>query len=110
MRRWPGETSGRTPAWLAEGVAMYVSGDRRAAPPGADLGKLSDPDAIARLAGDAQADAYGASSAAAFAIVERFGARRLLRLYDAFNDEKLRGQAGRRLVNRGAAARARDHR
>ena len=101
-----GETSGRTPAWLAEGVAMYVSGDRRAAPPGADLGKLSDPDAIARLAGDAQADAYGASSAAAFAIVERFGARRLLRLYDAFNDEKLRGPAGPPAGQPGAAARA----
>jgi hypothetical protein len=95
-----GFTSGRTPAWLAEGVAMYASGDRRPAPPDPDLGKLSAPGAIARLSGDAQADAYGASSAAAFAIVDRFGSRRLLRLYDAFNDETLRGSPGRRLADR----------
>jgi hypothetical protein len=95
-----GFTSGRTPAWLAEGVAMYASGDRRSAPPDPDLGRLSDPGAIARLSGDAQAAAYGASSAAAFAIVERFGSKRLLELYDAFNDESLRGPPGRRLAER----------
>jgi hypothetical protein len=95
-----GSTSGRTPAWLVEGVAMYVSGDRRPAPPHPDLAALSRPSSIARLSGDAQADAYGASSAAAFAIVERFGADRLLDLYDAFNDASLRGQPGPRLVNR----------
>jgi hypothetical protein len=95
-----GFTSGRTPAWLAEGVAMYASGDRRPAPPRADLGRLSEPSAIARLSGSAQADAYGASSAAAFAIVERFGSRRLLKLYDSFNDDTLRGVPGRGLANR----------
>jgi hypothetical protein len=95
-----GSTSGRTPAWLVEGVAMYVSGDRRAAPPHPDLAALSRPSSIARLAGDAQADAYGASSAAAYAIVARFGADRLLDLYDAFNDEALKGSPGPRLVNR----------
>jgi hypothetical protein len=95
-----GSTSGRTPAWLAEGVAMYASADRRSAPPGADLGKLSVPGAIARLSGGAQAAAYGASSAAAFAIVDRFGSRRLLRLYEAFNDPSLRGAPGRRLAGR----------
>jgi hypothetical protein len=95
-----GSTSGRTPAWLVEGVAMYVSGDRRPAPPDPSLAALSRPASIARLSGDAQADAYGASSAAAFAIVDRFGARRLLDLYDAFNDESLRGRPGARLADR----------
>jgi hypothetical protein len=95
-----GSTSGRTPAWLTEGVALYVSGDRRPAPAAADLGALSQPDAIARLSGTEQADAYDASSAAAFAIADRFGSRRLLALYDAFNDPKLRGRPSRRLVER----------
>jgi hypothetical protein len=95
-----GSTSGRTPAWLVEGVALYVSGDRRPAPPGADLADLAPPLAIARLAGDAQADAYAASSAAAYAIVERFGRPSLLDLYDAFNDPALRGRPGAALVNR----------
>jgi hypothetical protein len=95
-----GSTSGRTPAWLSEGVALYVSGDRRLAPPGADLASLSQPDAIARLSGQAQSDAYDLSSAAAFAIAERFGHRRLLALYDAFNDRRLRGRPSARLVNR----------
>jgi hypothetical protein len=95
-----GSTSGRTPAWLSEGVALYVSGDRRPAPPGADLAALSRPDSIARLTGEAQATAYNASSAAAFAIADRFGTDRLLDLYEAFNDPRLRGRAGPRLVNR----------
>jgi hypothetical protein len=95
-----GVTSGRTPAWLTEGVALLVSGDRRPAPPETDLGALSPPAAIARLTGRPQADAYSASSAAAFAIAERFGTRRLLDLYEAFNDPKLRGQPGARLANR----------
>jgi hypothetical protein len=93
-------TSGRTPAWLSEGVALYVSGDRRPAPPGADLGSLSQPDAIARLSGPAQSRAYDVSSAAAFAIADRFGHRRLLALYDAFNNPRLRGRPSRRLVDR----------
>ena len=95
-----GATSGRTPAWLVEGVALYVSGDRRPAPPGADLGALAAPGAIARASGDAQAAAYATSSAAAFAIADRFGPRRLLRLYDAFNDPELVGEPGPRLVRR----------
>ena len=95
-----GATSGRTPAWLVEGVALYLSGDRRPAPPGADLGALSAPGAIARASGVAQSAAYATSSAAAFAIAERFGPRRLLRLYDAFNDPELAGEPGRRLVRR----------
>jgi hypothetical protein len=95
-----GSASGRTPAWLSEGIALYVSGDRRPAQPGADLAALSRPDAIARLAGTAQADAYNASSAAAFAIADRFGTDRLLELYEAFNDPRLRGKPGPRLVDR----------
>jgi hypothetical protein len=93
-------TSGRTPAWLAEGVALYVSGDRRLAPPEPNLAALSRPNAIALLTGEEQATAYSASSAAAFAIAERFGRRRLLALYDAFSEPSLRGDPGRRLVNR----------
>jgi len=95
-----GATSGRTPAWLTEGVALYVSGDRRTplAPP--DLGALSRPAAITRLTGEAQARAYEVSAAAAFAIADAYGGRRLLALYDAFNDERLRGQPGPRLANR----------
>jgi hypothetical protein len=92
-----GSTSGRTPAWLTEGVALYVSGDRRPAPPDADLAALSGPGSIARLTGEAQASAYSVSSAAAFAIADRFGTERLLDLYDAFNDPKLRGP---RIVDR----------
>jgi hypothetical protein len=92
-----GSTSGRTPAWLTEGVALYVSGDRRPAPPGADLGALSKPGSIAALSGDAQGNAYAVSSAAAFAIADHFGTERLLDLYEAFNDPKLRGP---RLVDR----------
>ena len=95
-----GSSSGRVPAWLSEGVALYVSGDRRVAPPGADLASLSRSEAIARLAGTAQSDAYAASSAAAFSIAERFGRRRLLRLYDVFNEPSLRGRSGPRLANR----------
>jgi hypothetical protein len=95
-----GLTSGRIPAWLSEGVALYVSGDRRPAAAGADLAALSEPDAIARLSGEEQAAAYDASSAAAFAIADRFGTDKLLALYEAFNDPQLRGRPGPRLVNR----------
>ncbi|HET8756737.1 MAG TPA: hypothetical protein VFM58_12030, partial [Solirubrobacteraceae bacterium] len=95
-----GSTSGRTPAWLVEGVAMYVSGDRRPPPPDAHLAPLSRPAAIAKLSGPAQARAYAASSAAAFAIVDRFGAGKLLALFDAFNAPDLRGPPGPKLAER----------
>ena len=104
-----GSTSGRTPAWLSEGVALYVSRDRRAAPPGADLAALSHPDAIGRLTGDAQATAYDASSAAAYAIADRFGTDRLLELYEAFNDPDLRGRPGPQARQPRPAPRARHH-
>jgi hypothetical protein len=95
-----GSTSGRTPAWMVEGVAMYVSGDRRPAPAHPDLAALSRPDAIARLRGAAQARAYAASSAAAFAIVDRWGQDKLMALYDSFNHASMPGRPGPRLVNR----------
>ena len=74
-----GVTSGRTPAWLLEGMALYVSDDRRAgeaaervadassaaARRAVTLTGLSRPDAIARLHGDPQAAAYAYASAAA---------------------------------------------
>jgi hypothetical protein len=94
-----GSTSGRTPAWLVEGVAMYVSGDRRSAPAHPDLATLSQPGAIARLTGAAQTRAYAASSAAAFAIADRWGQRKLMALYDSFNHASMPGGPGPQLVN-----------
>jgi hypothetical protein len=111
-------TSGRTPAWLIEGAALYVSEDRRSddaarylageatgrARRALRLRALSKPDAIARLSGDGQAVAYAYASAAAFFIAERYGRARFLKLYSAFNDEALPGRAGvdvtRRAVRR----------
>jgi len=112
-------TSGRTPAWLLEGAALYVSGDRRVDSAARLIGEtvisgsgsratrrslalspLSRPDAIARLGGAGQEAAYAYSSAAAFYIVARFGRRRYLDLYDAFNDETLEGRPGVALTDR----------
>jgi hypothetical protein len=115
-------TSGRTPAWLLEGVALWTSGDRRSADAaqvltgrqiaGAgpaemaaarrvlSLSSLARPDAIGRLAGLRQAAAYAYASAAAFLVAERYGRRRLLALYDAFNDERLSGRPGAALDDR----------
>ncbi len=103
-----GVTSGRTPAWLLEGMALYVSDDRRvgeaadlvaggtagAARHALTLTGLSAPDAIARLHGDGQEAAYAYSSAAAFYVVARYGRGRYLELYDTFNDEDLPGPPG----------------
>jgi hypothetical protein len=112
-----GETSGRTPSWLVEGIALYVSGDDRrdqvatvlaglAGPAGSEastaftLRGLSSPDAIARLDGNRQSGAYAWASAAAFTLAERHGRRSLLRLYGAFNDEALDGRPGPGLTDR----------
>jgi hypothetical protein len=103
-----GATSGRTPSWLVEGIALYVSEDRRSgdaarylageadgrARRALSLQALSEPDAIARLSGDGQAVAYAYASAASFYIADRFGRRRFIKLYNAFNDEDLPGKAG----------------
>jgi len=96
-----GVTSGRTPAWLTEGIALYVSEDRRIDQAAQlrvsgelpSLRSLARPDAIARLSGDRQSAAYAYASATAFYIAERFGRRRFLRLFSAFNDEDLKGPA-----------------
>jgi hypothetical protein len=113
-------TSGRSPAWLVEGIAMYASGDQRAANAGAllagarlkvasqqgaaerelSLARLARPNAMSRLAPIPLAIAYSYASAAAYAIAAKHGRSALLRLYDAFNDEHIRGHAGRRLDDR----------
>jgi hypothetical protein len=109
-----GVTSGRTPSWLLEGVALYVSEDRRVGEAaqlvtGAVTGSarraltltgLSSPDAIARLQGPAQPAAYAYASAAAFYIVDRYGRKRYLQLYDAFNDEAIQGAPGPGVTDR----------
>jgi hypothetical protein len=103
-----GVTSGRTPAWLTEGLALFVSDDRRVDQAAQlrvrgelpSMGGLSQPDAIARLSGDRQSAAYAYASAAVFYLVERYGRARMLRLYNAFNDEALKGKAGRDATGR----------
>lgn len=102
-------TPGRTPAWLQEGIALYVSADARrelaaqalaspnratAARRSVSLAALSGPDAIARLDGSQLSAAYAYASAAAFYIAERYGERRLLALLRRFGDPALTG--GRR--------------
>jgi hypothetical protein len=95
-------------------MSLYVSQDRRAGEAAeliADAGSaaakraltlrgLSRPDAMARLHGDSQQAAYAYASAAAFYIAGRFGRRRYLELYDAFNNEALKGDAGSALTDR----------
>jgi hypothetical protein len=113
-------TTGRTPAWLVEGIAMYASGDQRAGDAGAllsgarlkvasaqpaaervmSLAHLARPRAMNRLSTIPLAVAYSFSSAAAYAIAEKHGRAGLLRLYKAFNDESIHGHASARLDNR----------
>ncbi len=113
-------TSGRIPAWLVEGIAMYASGDQRAANAGAllagarlkvageqtaaerelSLARLARAGAMSRLDPIPLAVAYSYASAAAFAIATKHGRSALLRLYDAFNSEHIRGHAGPRLDDR----------
>ena len=95
-------TSGRTPPWLAEAVALHVSGDDRAAEArlrvtsaagSVKLRELCGPNSIVKLDGRAHGAAYAASSGAAEAIVRRHGTKGLLRLYDAFNDPAIDGRS-----------------
>jgi hypothetical protein len=104
-------TSGRTPAWLVEGLALYVSEDDRrpeaarlqAEGTRVSLRSLSDPDVIATLSGEEQNAAYSFASAAAYYVAERFGQSALLDLYDVFNEESLKGAKGDpRLTDRAA--------
>jgi hypothetical protein len=103
------DTSARTPPWLVEGLAMHVSNDdRRAeaqarasgAAPTIALTAISKPDSIFRLGGSEQAAAYAVASAAAYEIAEQKGVRALFRLYDAFNDSRIRGGPGPKTTDR----------
>ena len=104
-------TSGRAPAWLQEGIALYVSGDRRTdaartaftgglAPPASRLARLARPDAMAALAGEDLSAAYALSSSTAYYVAERYRPQALLDLLAAFGDESLPGRAGRSLTDR----------
>jgi hypothetical protein len=103
------DTSGRTPPWLVEGVAMHVAGENRAdearlraagAGPSIKLRKLCKPDSIFGMSARDQGAAYAAASAAAEAIVARRGTKGLFRLYDAFNDSMLDGRTCAAMTNR----------
>jgi hypothetical protein len=114
-------TGGRVPPWLAEGIAMYASGDKRAGDAGAllsgaqlkdtskqkpamnalSLTRLAKPTALDRMSAIPLSFAYSYASAAAYAIAAKHGgAKGLLRLYSAFNSEKLKGKPGRKLTDR----------
>jgi hypothetical protein len=98
------DTSGRTPAWLVEGTAMYVAGEdlsgEASAGGGTSLRGISGPNSIFRMNASDQGPAYVASSAAAHAIVERKGTKGLFELYDRFNDEDIRGRPGAATTDR----------
>jgi hypothetical protein len=103
------DTSARTPPWLSEGVAMYVSNDDRSAEararaaglgPSMKLRQLCKPSSIFRLRGSKQDGAYAISSAAAETIVARRGTKGLFKLYDAFNDSTIAGRPGARTTDR----------
>ena len=116
-----GVTSGRTPSWLVEGVAMYVSGDRRAdeaaslerrprprAPPAArspcppcrSRARSPASAATARPPPTPTAPRRRSTSPSASAT------RRLFRLYDAFNRESLTGKPGPSSPTRPCGARS----
>jgi hypothetical protein len=114
------QTSGRMPAWLIEGMALYVSNDRRYADAGAMLsgGVLRDssqqaaakrvlsltvlgkPRSMQNLGPVPLSFAYSYAAAAAFAIADKHGRKGLLRLYQAFDSTKYKGRAGRKLMDR----------
>jgi|GEM_PF-6424647 hypothetical protein len=114
-------TGGRVPDWLIEGIALYASKDQRAGDAGAllsgaqlrdasnqqpakaalSLTKLSKPDALHRMSAVPLSFAYSYSAAAAYAIAEKHGgSKALLRLYSAYNSEKIKGKPGRKLTDR----------
>ena len=111
-------SGGRVPAWLSEGIAMYASGDERMGDAGAvlsgarlrdtskqddvenvlSLAKLARPTSLDRMGAIPLTFAYSYAAAAAFAIAEKYsGAKTLLKLYSAFNSEKIKGAPGRKL-------------
>jgi hypothetical protein len=113
-------SGGRVPAWLSEGIALYASGDKRAGDAGAllsggqlrdsskqqsaenalSLTKLAKPSSLDRMSAVPLAFAYSYASAAAYTIVQKHGRNALLRLYSAFNSEKIEGPAGRKLSDK----------
>jgi hypothetical protein len=103
------DTSGRTPPWLVEGVAMHVAGEDRSeeararaagAEPSLKLRALCKPNSIFRLNAEEQGAAYAAASGAAEAIVARRGTEGLFRLYDAFNDPRFDGRTCAAMTDR----------
>jgi hypothetical protein len=101
------DTSGRTPIWIIEGVAMYVSGEDLSGYTGAVAGdrptlvQLSRRNALAKLSdADAQGAAYVVASAAAEEIAERKGNKGLFRFYEAFNDSTITGPPGPRTTDK----------
>jgi hypothetical protein len=101
------DTSGRTPLWIIEGVAMYVSGEDLSGYTGAVAGdrptlvQLSRRNALAKLSdADAQGAAYVVASAAAEEIAERKGNEGLFRFYEAFNDSTITGPPGPRTTDK----------
>jgi hypothetical protein len=102
------DTSGRTPIWLVEGVALYVSGeDLSAYAPAVEaagerpsLSALSRRGAIGKLDADGQSAAYVVASAAAEAIAERKGNEGLFRFYEGFNDGTITGRPGPRTTDK----------
>ena len=114
-------TGGRVPVWLSEGTAMYVSKDKRAGDAGAllsgatlkdsskqkpaenalSLARLSKRDALHNMSAIPLSFAYSYSSAAAETIAAKYGgAKALMRLHSAYNNEKIKGKPGRALTNR----------
>jgi hypothetical protein len=106
-------TSARTPPWLTEGIAMFVSGDNRAGDAGAlisgrgvlkdpskqgaakkamSLARLSKPTALNNMSPVSLSFAYSYSSAAAYAIAAKHGRKGLLKLLSAYNSEKVKGK------------------
>jgi hypothetical protein len=113
-------TSARTPPWLTEGIAMYVSGDNRSGDAGAlisgrgvlrdaskqgaakramSLPGLSKPSALSNMSPVSLNFAYSYSSAAAYAIASKHGRKGLLKLLSAYNSDKVKG-TGSKLTDR----------
>lgn len=111
-------SGGRVPAWLSEGIAMYAAGDQRVGEAGAilsgarlrdaskqddvervlSLRRLATPSSLDRLGAIPLTFAYSYAAAAAYAIAEKYdGVKTLLKLYAAFNSEKIEGSPGRKL-------------
>jgi hypothetical protein len=101
-------------------MAMYASGDDRYGEAGAllsgaqlndgsqqgaakrtlSLTALGRPSSMAKLGSTPLAFAYSYSAAAAYAIAAKHGRKGLLKLYAGFSDEKIKGHAGRKLMDR----------